>query len=155
MSDFASLLSTMTQAAAGGDGAATAACFTTDGVYHDCFYGSFRGAAIKEMVEDYFHRDGGNFIWDLHDPIADGSVGYARYVFSYDSRLAEARGKRAVFEGVSICRLEDGLIKEYREVANAISGLQQLGFGNERLAKLIARESTALRQRAEAIHHLD
>lgn len=155
MADFKSLISTMTQAAVRGDGDATAACFTPDGVYHDCFYGSFRGEAIKDMVVNYFHRDAENFIWDLHDPIDGGSVGYARYVFSYDSRLAEARGKRAVFEGVAICRLENGLIKEYREVANAIAGLHQLGFGSERLGKLIAREAQALRERAEASHHVN
>ena len=107
----------MTQAACDGDGKKTAACFTSTGVYHDVFYGSFEGAAIIEMIENYFHRDAENFIWDLHDPVDDDKVGYARYVFSYDSKLADHRGKRAVFEGVSICRLRDGLIEDYREVA--------------------------------------
>ena len=102
MPDFKSLISTMAAAVARGDGSATAACFTPDGVYHDCFYGSFKGAAIKEMVENYFHRDAENFIWDMHNPIDDGAVGYARYVFSYDSKLPESHGRRAVFEGVSI-----------------------------------------------------
>ena len=65
-----------------------------------------------------------------------------------------ARGKRAVFEGVSICRLRDGLIEEYREVAHSISGLQLLGFDNERVIKLLARESKELLARDESRHHV-
>ena len=155
MADFKTLISTMTQAAALGDGTATAACFTSDGVYHDCFYGAFQGEAIKSMVENYFHRDGENFIWDIHDPIQDGPVAYARYVFSYDSKLAEAKGRRAIFEGVSVCRLKSGKIHEYREVANSVTGLQQLGFDDERLGKLIRREVLALREREESAHHVN
>lgn len=155
MADFKTLITTMTQAACVGDGKATAACFTATGVYHDCFYGSFEGAAIAEMIEKYFHRDAENFIWDLHDPVDDGMVGYVRYVFSYDSKLAEASGRRAIFEGVSICRLSGGLIEDYREVADSVAGLQQLGFGSERLVKLIAREAEALRARTESAHHIN
>ena len=91
----------------------------------------------------------------MHNPVENGSIGYVRYVFSYDSKLSESAGKRAVFEGVSICRLKDGLIDEYREVADSIAGLQQLGFNDERLGRLIRREATALRERAEVIHHLN
>ena len=109
---------------------------------------------IAGMIEDYFHRDAENFIWDMHDPVDDGRIGYVRYVFSYDSKLADSRGKRAVFEGVSICRLRDGLIEDYREVADSVAGLQQLGFGNERLVKLIDREAQALRARPESAHHI-
>ena len=154
MADFKTLITKMTQAACDGDGKKTAACFTSTGVYHDVFYGSFEGAAIIEMIENYFHRDAENFIWDLHDPVDDDKVGYARYVFSYDSKLADHRGKRAVFEGVSICRLRDGLIEDYREVADAVVGLHQLGFGSERLVKLIGREAQALRARQESAYHI-
>jgi hypothetical protein len=154
MPDFATLLTSMTAAASRGDGHAVASCFTPEGVYHDCFYGAFRGPAIGDMIENYFHRDAENFRWDLHDPVADGRIGYARYVFSYDSRLPESRGIRAVFEGVSICQLENGLIKEYHEVAGSVAGLQQLGFSNERLGKLLRREAHALRAREEAAAHL-
>ena len=154
MPDFKTLITTMAQTACDGDGKATAACFTPNGVYHDCFYGTFEGMAIAGMIEDYFHRDAENFIWDMHDPVDDGRIGYVRYVFSYDSKLADSRGKRAVFEGVSICRLRDGLIEDYREVADSVAGLQQLGFGSERLVKLIDREAQALRARPESAHHI-
>jgi ketosteroid isomerase-like protein len=151
--DFRTLITTMTDAACRGDGAAVAACFTPDGVYHDCFYGSFRGAAIKDMIEHFFHRDAKNFLWDIHDPVTTGDTGYARYVFSFDSLLPEAAGKRAIFEGVSICKLRDGLIHSYREVANSAAGLACLGFAPERLVKILNREAQALLQRDEAKLH--
>jgi hypothetical protein len=152
---FTELITQLTQSAAEGNGKAVAACFTADGIYHDCFYGSFQGSAkIAEMIEDYFHRDGEDFIWDLHDPISDGEIGYVRYVFSYASKLGESKGRRSLFEGVCICRMKDGLLSEYREVANAGTGLQLMGFSPERLAKFLAREAQELAARAESAHHL-
>ncbi|MGE3774822.1 MAG: nuclear transport factor 2 family protein [Gammaproteobacteria bacterium] len=151
---FATLITRMTQAACRGDGAAVAACFTPDGIYHDCFYGAFQGAAIATMVEDYFHRDARDFRWDLHDVIDDGRTGYARYVFSYESKLPIASGKRAVFEGVSICELCGDRLASYREVANSAVGLHALGFAPERIAKLLAREARELAGRNEAARHL-
>ncbi|MBI5618395.1 MAG: nuclear transport factor 2 family protein [Gammaproteobacteria bacterium] len=151
--DFRTLITTMTDAACRGDGSAVAACFTPDGVYHDCFYGSFRGAAIKDMVEHFFHRDATAFLWDIHEPVAHGDTGYARYVFSFESKLPEALGRRAIFEGVSICKLRDGLIQSYREVANSAAGLATLGFAPDRLAKILDREAKALMSRDEAKLH--
>lgn len=151
---FADLITRMTTAAVAGDGAGVAACFTADGVYHDVFYGAFKGAAIEELIEDYFHRDGENFRWDIHDPVDNGDVGYARYVFSYDSKLGEFAGRRALFEGIAVCRLKDGLIEAYTEVANAATGLSDLGFAPERLAKFVAKQSAELGQRSEAAGHL-
>ena len=66
-------------------------------------------------------------------------MGYVRYVFSFDSKLPEFAGKRAGFEGVSICEMQNGKLTSYREVANSLVGLQALGFAPERLAKLAAR----------------
>ena len=154
MAKFDTLITKLADAACHADGSAVAACFSDDGIYHDCFYGPFQGHAIKDMIENYFHRDAENFRWDMHNPVETGSVGYARYVFSYDSKLRDAAGKRAVFEGVSVCRLKNGLIEEYREVANSIVGLQQLGFDNQRLGKLLSRESAELLARGESRHHV-
>ncbi|MEH6580835.1 MAG: nuclear transport factor 2 family protein [Halioglobus sp.] len=154
--NFFELITRMTQSAAQGDGKAVAECFTPEGEYHDCFYGSFQGAdGIAELIEQHFHRDGEDFIWDLHDPVSDGEVGYVRYVFSYASKLEESKGKRSLFEGVCICRLKDGLLSEYREVANAGTGLQLMGFPAERLAKFLAREAKELAGRTESAHHLN
>src|SRR5215475_5693960 len=101
------------------DGKAFAALFTEDGVYHDVFYGTFSGRAkIAEMIEDYFYRTATSFRWEMHEPVSDGETLYARYTFSYRSTLPEAKGARAMFEGVAIMTLKDGLIASYHEVAN-------------------------------------
>ncbi len=107
------------------------------------------------MIEGHFHRDGQDFRWDINDPVSDGTVGYARYVFSYVSRLAGYEGKRACFEGVAICRLSGGLIAHYSEVANAATGLSLIGFDDERLARFVAKQATHLLQRPEAQEHRD
>ncbi len=151
--DFADLIKQMTAAACAGDGAGVAACFTPEGVYRDVFYGDFAGPDIARMIEDHFHRDGRDFRWDIHDPVSDGATGYARYVFSYVSKLEGHEGKRACFEGVAICRLKDGLIAEYTEVANAATGLSLMGFDDRRLAKFVAKEAKHLMARDEAAAH--
>ena len=151
---FAELISRMVAAACAGDGQGVAECFAADGVYHDVFYGAFRGRdEIARMIEEHFHRDGGDFRWDLHDPVEAGGVGYVRYVFSYRSRLKGCEGRRAVFEGVAVCRLRDGLIGEYREVANAATGLALMGFDEGRLARFVARQAAELTARGEAAAH--
>ncbi|MAI44453.1 MAG: nuclear transport factor 2 family protein [Hyphomicrobiaceae bacterium TMED74] len=151
---FSELIGRMAEAAARGDGQAVTDCFTADGVYDDVFYGPFQGAAIKDMIKNYFHRDGCNFRWDMYDAVDNGSVGYARYVFSYESKLEGAKGKRALFEGVAICRLQDGKIAHYSEIANSATGLLGLGFPPERLAKFINKQKSELEGREEAAHHL-
>lgn len=151
---FADLIRRMGAAAVRGDGGGVAACFTPDGVYHDVFYGSFQGRdAIADMIENRFHRDAEAFRWDMHEPVERGGIGYARYVFSYRSKLAGHEGKRAVFEGVAICRLRDGLISDYKEVANAATGLSMLGFDDARLGRFAARQARELCARGESEGH--
>lgn len=137
------------------DGERFAALFTPDGVYHDVFYGEFAGRErIAAMIRDRFCRDATDFRWDMHDPVFDGAMLYARYVFSYRSKLPDAAGRRAMFEGVSIMTIRDGLIATYREIANSAPGLVDLGFAAERIARISSRQGVALRQRAEAARHL-
>jgi len=50
--------------------------------------------------------------------------------------------------------LRDGLIATSREVANAATGLADLGFPPERLARIIAREGRELKARPEVARHL-
>ena len=152
--DFGDLIVEMTQAIVRGDGDGAAACFTDGGVYHDVFYGAFPKADIPRMVSDYFHRDAERFRWDIYDPVSNGNVAYARYVFSYDAKIAGSEGKRAVFEGVAVCRLEVGLITSYTEVANTSTGLQLLGFPAERLARIVGRQIDELTARDEVAKHL-
>ena len=137
-----------------GDGTAFAALFTEDGVYHDVFYGAFQGRErIAAMITGWFHRDATDFRWDMHDPVFDGSTLYARYVFSFSSKLPDAEGRRAIFEGVSIMTIRDGAIASYREVANVGTGYADLGFAPGRIVRLFQREARSLREREEAARH--
>ena len=137
------------------DGKAFAALFTEDGVYHDVFYGAFKGRAkIAELIDDWFYRNATDFRWDMHEPVFDGTTLYARYTFSYRSTLPEADGARAMFEGVSIMRLRDGMIAEYQEVANTAPRFVDMNFAPERIAKIAARQGAALKARPEMARHL-
>ena len=137
------------------DGKAFAALFTEDGVYHDVFYGAFRGRAdIAGMIDDWFYRTAADFRWDMHAPVSDGTTLYARYTFSYRSTLPEAKGARAMFEGVSIMTLRGGLIAEYHEVANTATGFVDMNFAPERIAKIMAKQGAALKARPEMARHL-
>ena len=152
--EFGDLITRMAQAISQGDGEGAADCFCQDGVYHDVFYGAFPKPEIPRMVTEYFHRDATNFIWDMHDPISNGKLGYARYVFSYEGRMEGTEGKRALFEGVSVCELKDGLILSYHEVANTSTGLQMLGFPAERLGLFTDNLVQTLAARDESQHHV-
>jgi ketosteroid isomerase-like protein len=137
------------------NGATFAELFTEDGVYHDVFYGAFAGRAkIAEMIDDWFYRTATDFRWDMHAPVSDGTMLYARYTFSYRSTLPEANGARAMFEGVAIMTLRDGKIAEYHEVANTAPAFVDLNFAPERIAKIFAKQGAALKARPEMRRHL-
>jgi ketosteroid isomerase-like protein len=137
------------------DGKAFAALFTEDGIYHDVFYGAFEGRAkIAGMIDDWFYRTATDFRWDMHAPVTDGATLYARYTFSYRSLLPEAKGARAMFEGVAIMRLRDGLIAEYHEVANTVPAFVDMNFAPERIARIAAKQGAALKARPEMTRHL-
>lgn len=153
--DKAALLRAFCDAVETRNGAAFAALFTDDGVYHDVFYGPFEGhARIAEMIDDWFYRTAEDFRWVMHDPVSDGTTLYARYTFSYRSKLPEANGARAMFEGVAIMRLRDGRIVEYHEVANTAPAFVDLNFAPERITKIIAKQGAALKARDEMKRHL-
>ena len=154
--EFADIVGTLSRSAARGDGSAVADLFSEQGQYHDVFYGTFTGrAAIRDMIENYFHRDAEDFIWDMHDPVSHGGIGYARYVFSYQSKLSGCEGRRGMFEGVAIIRLDsDGKITDYREVAESGVGLSLLGFEDKRIARFLSREAEALKARPESASHV-
>ena len=58
--------------------------FSEDGTYHDYIYGNFKGKKnIKLMLNNYFHRDGKNFYWEMYDHVFVNNIGYAKYRFSF------------------------------------------------------------------------
>ena len=138
--EFRALIERMSQAICRGDGAAAAACFTPDGIYHDGFYGEFRGReAIRDMVENPFHANARDFSWTLSDALSDGKLAYSRYGFSYTPTIAGSEGARVFFAGISHVRLQDGLITHYGEVFDRGTALIQMNFPAERIAKSLAR----------------
>jgi ketosteroid isomerase-like protein len=154
--NFSAMLKSFCDAVEQHNGAAFADLFTKDGVYHDVFYGAFAGRArIAEMIDDWFYRTATDFRWDMHAPVIDGETLYARYTFSYRSTLPEARGARAMFEGVAIMKLRDGRILEYHEVANTAPGFVDMNFAPERIVKIVARQGAALKVRPEMKRHLE
>lgn len=121
-------------------GAGLAELFCADAVYHDCFHGAFTGRAeIATLIDDWFYRTARDFRWTFHEPVCDGATLYARYAFSYRSILEGAPEGRVGFEGVAILRLRDGLIREYREVANTGPVLAALNFHPDRVAKILLK----------------
>ena len=152
--DATALLKEFCSAVERRDGKGFAELFTEDGVYHDVFYGAFKGREkIAAMVDEVFHKTARDFRWEMFRPVSDGERLYAYYTFSYVSLLPEAEGKRVGFEGVSMMALKDGKIAEYREVANAGPGFVDMGFAPERIAKILARESAHLKQQPEWQRH--
>ena len=136
-------------------GKAFAELFAEDGVYHDVFYGAFKGRPkIAEMIDEVFYRAAIDFRWDMHSPVTDGKTLYAHYTFSYRSTLPEAKGARVMFEGVAMMKLRDGKILEYHEVANTAPAFVDMNFAPERIAKIFAKQSAALRARPEMRRHL-
>ena len=153
--DVTGLLKRFCSAVERRDGRAFADLFAEDGVYHDVFYGDFRGREkIAAMIDDWFYRTAHEFRWEMHRPVSDGTMLYAYYTFSYVSTLPEAQGRRVGFEGVSMMGLRDGLITEYREVANVGPAFVALGFAPERTAKILAKEGAHLRERPEFKRHV-
>jgi ketosteroid isomerase-like protein len=137
---FRALLERLTQAICRGDAEAAAACFTENGVYHDGFYGEFKGrAAIADMVRRHFHGNATDFSWTLSGAVAEGDVGYASYEFSYTSIIAGSEGRRAGFSGICKVRLRGGLIERYEEIFERAQVLARLGFPDERILKAVRK----------------
>lgn len=153
--DIHTLLENFCDAVEKNDGPRFASLFTEDGVYHDVFYGAFAGRErIAAMITDWFYKTATDFRWDMHEPVSDGRTLYARYTFSYRSLLPEAKGARAMFEGVAIMKLSNGQIAEYHEVANSATGFVDMNFAPERISKLLARQGRELKARPEMARHL-
>lgn len=153
--DVAAMLHEFCDTVENREGSRFASLFCEDAVYHDLFYGTFRGRTkIAAMIDDVFYKDAADFRWDMLDPVSDGRTLYARYTFSYQSLLPEAQGNRAIFEGVAIMTIRDGLIAEYREIANPGTAFIDMHFPAARIAKILEREASKLKARPEMARHL-
>lgn len=154
MTDFPALLGRFAAAVAANDGAGLAALFTAAGTYDDGFFGAHAGpAAIARMLQR-FHDTGADYRWDWLDPLCDGATGYARFRFSYVSRLPGCAGKPVLFEGMSRFRFENGLIAHYAETFDRGVALVQIGLPAERIRRVLEKAAAAQNAADAACEHL-
>ena len=152
---FTDLLAAFSAAVVANDGGGLGALFTLDGTYADEFFGMHRGREAIAAMLQRFHDTGRDYRWDFVDPVSDGTTGYARFRFSFASRLPECDGKPVMFEGISQFRLAGGLIAQYSEAFDRGVALIQLGFPAERIKRIVEKAAAAQNASAEARPHLD
>jgi hypothetical protein len=102
-----------------------------------------------------FHDTGGDYLWEFTDPVSDGVLGYAGFLFSYISRLPESLGRPVLFEGISCFQFRDGLIARYSEAFDRGVALVQLDFPADRTMRVLEKTAAAQNQLPEARRHLD
>ena len=155
MNSFTELLAAFAEAVQTNRGPRLANLFTEDGVYEDGFFGSCTGRPGITAMLQRFHDTGSNYFWEFVDPVSNGAVGYARFRFSYASRLPESTGRAALFEGMSCFRFRGNLIAHYSEAFDRGVALVQLGFPAERIRRILEKATAAQNQLPEARRHLD
>jgi SnoaL-like domain len=153
MTDFMNTLAKFTKAVESNDGKGLAALFTPGGTYVDYFFGPYTGAEAIAGMLAHFHEDARDYSWTFFDPVSDGKVAYARYMFSYVSKMQDSAGRAVVFEGMSCFKLADGKIAHYSEVFDRGSAMAQLDFPPERMKKSLVRFAQKQNVRPEAGAH--
>lgn len=155
MSAFESMLARFSTAVATHDSQGLAGLFVEDGHYDDYFFGRHSGRAAIAQMLDHFYEGGEQFRWQFLEPLEQGGLGYARYVFSYRSTQPDSRGETIVFEGMARFRLrDDGLITEYAEVFDRGLAFAQLHYAPERIAKLLTRYANGMKDAPRVAEHL-
>jgi hypothetical protein len=152
---FAKLLTAFADAVQANDSRRLAMLFGPDGIYEDGFFGAHTGRAAIAAMLQRFHETGTNYLWEFFDPVSDGATGYARFRFSYASRLPESMGRPVLFEGISCFRFRGELIAHYSEAFDRGVALSQLAFPAERIGRILAKAVAAQNQSPEARRHLD
>jgi hypothetical protein len=152
---FTDVLGTFAKCVEANDGAGFAALFTPDATYDDYFFGAHRGRkAIIAMLER-FHEGGENYRWEFHEPLSDARIGYARYRFSYRSKVPGSAGKPIAFEGISRLLFKDGLIAHYAEAFDRGVAFVQLGFPAGKVARLLEKYAGAQNATPEFRAHVE
>ncbi len=150
LDQFKDVIHKFTNAVESNDGTALAALFAENGVYSDEFYGEFIGReAIAVMLRDHFWGHAKGFRWEMSNLLSDGKQGYATYLFSYESTMSEARGKRVTFDGMAHFLFEEGLIQRYEEIFNTGMAQAQLDFDPMRIKKHLLKKAEQLKSRQD------
>jgi limonene-1,2-epoxide hydrolase len=152
--DFPALLRCFAAAVVANDGTGLADLFTADGIYEDGFFGAHQGRDEIVAMLARFHDTGRDYRWDFFDPLGDGRIGYARWRFSYASKMPGANGKPVLFEGMSLFEFHDGRIARYSEAFDRGVALVQQDFPAERLRKILMKTARARNATPECRAHL-
>lgn len=151
---FVALLEDFAAAGIANDQARFTALFAEDATYDDNFFGLHRGRAEIAAMLQRFHDTGENYRWEFHEPVSDGTLGYAWFRFSFASKMPGYEGKPVLITGISCFRFANELIVEYREVFDTGIALAQLGFPAERIKRILDKEAAAQNETAAAREHL-
>ena len=154
-SAFSELLKTFAMCVEANHGEGFAALFTPDAIYEDYFFGAHRGRKAVVAMLARFHEGGEHYRWEFHEPVADARIGYARYRFSYRSKMSESAGKPIAFEGISRLLLRDGLIEHYAEAFDRGVAFVQLGFPAGKVARLLEKYAGTQNATPEFRHHFE
>lgn len=143
MTAFDALLQGFSASVEAHDSPRFVALFTPGATYDDYFFGAHTGRAAIAAMLDRFHEGGEQYRWEFHEPLSDGRLAYARYRFSYRSKMPESPGKPIAFEGMCRMRLSDGLIEDYTEVFDRGVAFVRLGFAPGKVARLLEKYAAA------------
>jgi hypothetical protein len=152
---FFNLLACFARAVEANDGQGLGLLFTADGTYEDGFFGAHTGRAAIAAMLQRFHDTGSDYSWEFIDPVCDGTTGYARFLFSYRSRLPDSLGRPVLFEGISCFQFRDVLIARYSEAFDRGVALVQLDFAAERIKRVLKNTAAAQNELPQARRHLD
>jgi hypothetical protein len=73
----------------------------------------------------------------MYQPLDNGAIGYARWLFSYDCKLPHIKGKRIFMNGVGLFQLRDGLIARYEDAARTAELLHQVEMPDDKRLKVV------------------
>lgn len=145
MNKFEQLLCHFSAAVETNNGEELASLFTTCGTYDDGFFGAHSGCAAISAMLQRFHDTGANFRWRFFDVLAGEYLAYARYCFSYESRLVEYEGRPVCFEGISSFRMDGDKIQYYSEIFDKGMALVQIGMPAERIRRVLEKSVEIMR----------
>jgi hypothetical protein len=152
---FTELLTTFADAVQANDGPRLAMLFAPDGVYEDGFFGAHTGRSAITAMLQRFHDTGSRYLWEFLDPVSNGAIGFARFRFSYASRLTESMERPVLFQGISCFRFRGKLIAHYSEAFDRGVALVQLDFPAGRIRRILEKAAAAQNRLPEARPHLD
>jgi len=75
----------------------------------------------------------------MYDHVFKDGIGYARYRFSFNSKIPDYLGKKVVIAGISFFRIKRNLIVEYNESVNGGLAMVQLGISSKKMKKVFSK----------------